>query len=154
MSQTSTAAQPLSVSTILVSSPSQGEATCVSENLPAVPPELRRELVDYYKWVVNLSTFVLTVSLTLSTVLGPPRFRWLLLAGWILLAVCIFFDWMLIKSLLSVAAAAASPQDTWTALHYTMLRGVGPRQKAYGLIQNAAFLLGVLCVVLGYALSL
>jgi len=127
----------------------------MSDDLPVIPADLRKEFTDYYKWIVTLATFVLTVSLSLSSVAkNVAHYKGWLIAGWILLATCIFFNWLLIKSMIGVAAAASSPRETWTKAHYRMLSGVLTRQKVYGNVQNAAFLLGVLCVGLGYALSL
>lgn len=125
------------------------------QDLPEMPAELRRELTDYYKWVVNLATFVLTLSLSLTALLGRPLCgRGWLVAGWLLLAICIFFNWMLIKTMLSLAAAATTPPDARTELYRVMFAGIGVRLRIYGNIQNAAFLLGMGLVAVGFAVSL
>lgn len=115
-----------------------------------IPGDLRRELIEYYKWIVSLATFVLTVSLTLTSAFHPSAMRWWLLAGWVLLGICIFSNWLLIKSMLALAVTGASAPESWTKAHFMMLNGVLTRQKVYGNAQNATFLLGVACLAIGH----
>ncbi len=117
--------------------------------------DLRKELIDYYKWVVSLAIFVLTVSLSLSSLVeGETQHKPWLLAGWFLLAICILANWLLIKTLLAAAVAERVPANEWTALHRLLAAGVTTRQKIYANVQNSAFLIGVLCVGLGFVWSL
>ena len=50
-----------------------------------------QELAGYYKWVVSLALFVLTVSLSLAGIFRDGlKFQWLFIAGWLLLAYALF----------------------------------------------------------------
>lgn len=119
-----------------------------------IPSELRRELIEYYKWIVSLATFVLTVSLSLTAAVQPvAASRWCLLAGWFLLGACIFSNWLIIKSMLSIAVTGVSAPESWSKAHFLMLDGALTRQKVYGNVQNATFLLGVVCLLVGHIAS-
>ena len=65
--------------------------------------EVRKSLVDYCKWIVSLAVLIMIVSTSLIGLIGQGlRYRVLLLVGWGLLVVCIFFDWLLIKRLVTL----------------------------------------------------
>lgn len=116
---------------------------------------LRSELIDYHKWIVSLALFVLTISLSLSSLVESVSGQkgWLV-AGWVLLGICVFANWLLIKSLLSAAVCKTVPEGDLTKLHLTQMGGALKQQQAYGLVQNASFLVGVLLVAVGYIRAL
>lgn len=117
--------------------------------------DLRRDLIDYYKWVVSLALFVLTVSLSLSSLVeSVSGQRGWLIAGWSLLGICVFANWLLIKSLLSAAVCETIPEEELTKHHLRQMNGILKRQQAYALVQNASFLVGVLLVAIGYIRAL
>ena len=90
--------------------------------------DVRRDQIDYRKWIVSLATFVLTVSLGLVGLAGGPLANlWLLVVGWALLGVCIFLNWLLIKRLvgISLVAAKADEDPSFSHLHT-------PRRTARG----------------------
>ena len=116
--------------------------------------ESRKELVEYYKWVVTLATFVLTVSLSVMALFaGSVRFRWLLVLGWVLLGLCVFVNWLLVKALVSLPVVLSVTEQHQTKLHELFLRSLSTRLSLYGTIQNALFLLGTSAVGLGLALN-
>ena len=115
--------------------------------------ELRRELIGYYKWVVSLAVFVLTVSLAAVGVFPSALGRSnLLTVGWVLLAICIAFDWMLIKRLISFGIVSAKPPDALSAADRLMLSSMS-NVKIYANIQNAAFLVGIALVAMAFLLN-
>jgi hypothetical protein len=128
----------------------------VSDDLEAagLPNEIRKELIDYYKWIVNLSIFVLTISLTVSGVFRPHlRYGWLLVIGWMLLGICIFLNWLIVKRLTTAPIVFATDKDQRTHLHQAFINSMRNVQL-YGLWQNWAFLLGVFAIVIGFSLNL
>lgn len=127
----------------------------MTDNAGGMSAGLRKELIDYCKWVVSIAVFVLTVSLSLSSVIpGGVQHKSWLIAGWFLLGLCVLANWLLIKTLLAIAAAETVPVAQWTTAHRLLAAGVTTRQKVHANVQNAAFLLGVLCIGLGFVLSL
>lgn len=115
---------------------------------------VRRDQMDYRKWIVSLATFVLTVSLGLiGLISGPLAHQWLLVLGWSHLGLCIFLNWLLIKRLvgISLVAARAEQDPALTDLLDVLCR---KNVQWYALIQNLAFLIGVSGVGLGFVFNL
>ncbi len=115
--------------------------------------EVRKSLVDYYKWIVSLAVLIMTVFLSLIGLIGQGlRYRVFLLVGWGLLVVCIFFDWLLIKRLVTLPIVMQAPEEEPGRLHNLFASALG-HMKIYGLIQNLAFLSGAGLVACGLALN-
>jgi hypothetical protein len=115
--------------------------------------EVRKSLVDYYKWIVSLAVLITTVSLSLIGLIGQGfRYKVPLLIGWGLLAVCIFFDWLLIKRLVTLPIVMQTVEAKRDWLHNLFVSTLG-QMKTFGLIQNLAFLLGAALVACGLALN-
>lgn len=115
--------------------------------------ENRKELIEYYKWIVNLAIFVLTVSLALSGLFpGGLHHSWLLISGWVFLGFCIFFNWLIIKRLVAIPIVFSSKEQNRNWLHAVFIGSMANLQK-YALVQNWCFLLGTLAIALGYALN-
>lgn len=117
---------------------------------------VRKDQIEYRKWIVSLSTFVLTVSLGLVGILAksnPIQYKWLLVVGWLLLGISIFLNWLIIKNLVSISIAVAGSQlePKLADVLPWLLKG---NMQAYALVQNLAFLLGVLAVALGSIMNL
>ena len=116
--------------------------------------ENRKELIEYYKWIVNLAIFVLTVSLALAGFFpGGLHHSWLLILGWGFLAFCIFFNWLIIKRLVTIPIVFSADEKDRNWLHGIFIASMANLQK-YALLQNWCFLLGTLAIGLGYALNL
>ena len=117
--------------------------------------DVRKQLVDYYKWIVSLATFVLTVSVSLVSLLGKAtlQYRGLLIVGWVLLALCVFLNWMLVKRLVSMTVVAAVPTEAEGARH-SLFKATLRNMQVYGVVQNAAFLLGILFVGVALVLNI
>jgi len=119
-----------------------------------LPDELRKELIDYYKWVVNLATFILTVSISLIGLFARGvEHKCLLVSGWALLALCVFLNWLIIKRLVTIPIVAAVPQQD-EGLYHQIFKATISNLKVYGLIQNWAFLIGTLIVGIAMVLNL
>jgi hypothetical protein len=117
---------------------------------------VRKDQIEYRKWIVSLSTFVLTVSLGLVGILAkssPIQYKWLLVIGWLLLGISIFLNWLIIKNLVAISIAVAGSQlePTLADVLPWLLKG---NIQLYALVQNFAFLLGVLAVALGSIMNL
>jgi len=124
-----------------------------------VPPQLndlevRKQLIDYYKWVVSLATFVLTMSSALVSIFSKNvSYKWLLLSGWTLLGICIFMCWLLIKRLITTGIVLATPETEQSTLH-KLFSATSSNVRRYGAIQNSCFLIGILLVVITFALNI
>jgi len=115
--------------------------------------EVRKSLVDYYKWIVSLAVLITTVSLSLIGLIGQGfRYKVPLLVGWGLLVVCIFFDWLLIKRLVTLPIVMQTVEAERDWLHNLFVSTLR-QMKIFGLIQNLAFLLGAALVACGLALN-
>jgi hypothetical protein len=108
--------------------------------------DVRSQLTEYYKWIVSLATFVLTVSISMVSLFGRGvQHKWLLVVGWILLGLCVFLDWLLVKRLVSIPiVAAVAPEDE--GRRHQVFKATLGNMQVYGFLQNLAFLIGVLCV--------
>jgi hypothetical protein len=114
----------------------------------------RRELIEYYKWVVALATFVLMFSLAaLGLRHAPLRFVGFLRVGWLLLGICIISNILIVKRLVSLAVVRSVAEHERTALHDLLLASLS-NIRVYGLVQNASFFGGVAIVAIGVALNL
>lgn len=115
--------------------------------------EYLRDLAGYYKWVVTLALFVLTVSLSLAG-LFPEGLdqKWLLVIGWLLLGLCVFLNWVLIKRLITLPIVLNTPRNNH-ANHHRLFLATITNTKAYGLIQNLAFLLGSASIGLAFIIN-
>lgn len=112
-----------------------------------------KDLTDYYKWVVSLATFVLTISLSVAGLLsGRMRFEWLLITGWLLLGVCILSNWLLVKRIMVLPIVLATPEAERGSLQ-TIFLATMANMRRYGRIQNLAFLLGIVSVSSALALN-
>jgi hypothetical protein len=115
---------------------------------------VRKDQIEYRKWIVSLATFVLTVSLGLIGLLAKPiQYRWLLFVGWLLLGVCIFLNWLIIKRLVAISLVAAASNEE-PVLGDLLLVVAKVNMQSYALVQNLAFLGGVLAVGFGFILNL
>ncbi len=126
---------------------------------PYIPPalsdrETRSELAAYYKWIVSLAILILTVTVALVGFFPEGvEYEALLIAGWILLAICIFLNWFIIKKLVTVAVVLCVPEEEQGPLHWSLV-GSLRWLSFFGTVQTAAFLLGILCIALGFILNL
>ena len=116
--------------------------------------ELRRELIDYYKWVASLAVFILSTSLALANFLGSPPHKYVLAVGWALLAFSILVNWLLVKSLISGGTVTATPLDEWTLKHFLFAQGWLSRLKAFGVVQQLSFVVGSGLVAAAFILRL
>jgi MFS family permease len=114
---------------------------------------VRKEQIEYRKWIVTLATFVLTVSLGLIGHLAKPfHYKGLLVVGWILLGFCIFFNWLLIKRFVEISLAVPASHDE-PGLGNLLPTLASLNIQFYARAQNLAFLGGVLAVGLGFVLN-
>lgn len=125
--------------------------------------DIRKDLIDYYKWNVSLATFVLTVSLSFlafSSTSNPIVAKAWLYIGWSLLGICILSNWMTVKSLLNlnlmdVTLSSSEPLDEQSkSLIATIANGIYTRSKFYAFIQNTSFLAGITCTIIGLFFNL
>ena len=115
--------------------------------------EIREGLIAYYKWIVNLAVIVLTLSISLVGLIGSQLFqRWLFLIGWILLAMCIFFNWLTIKRLVTFPINEALHENERTWINY-LYEHTLDQVQCYAILQNILFLVGSLLVFLGFIIN-
>ena len=115
--------------------------------------QIRESLINYYKWMVSLAVLIVTVSVTLIGLIGQNiHYRILMLLGWGLLVVCIFFNWILIKCLVTLPIVMGTESSDRNLPQKNFIATFA-QSKIYGIIQSLSFLLGSGLVFLGLALN-
>jgi hypothetical protein len=110
--------------------------------------QTRRDLIEYYKWVVNLASLVLTVTLAVAALGGNFYLECSYRIGAILLGVSIFLNWLLVKTLVTLPIVQTEIESgRGGVLHNLFSHGTGWRMQVYGLIQNWSFLVGLALVI-------
>jgi len=110
-------------------------------------PEIRRELISYYKWAASLSTFVLTITMSFLTLKMKELInnKWALIIAWTSLSTCIFLNWLLVKRLVTIPIVEKT--ENKDKIHKIFINSLG-NIKIYGLFQNIFFLVGILFLII------
>jgi len=114
---------------------------------------IRKELISYYKWIVNLSIFVVTIIVSLISASDNLYFSDMLKWGICLLGVSIFFNWLLIKRLVTLPIVKGTAIENVESIHLIFLKSMF-LAKIYGLFQNWFFILGIALVIISFILGL
>lgn len=114
---------------------------------------IRKELITYYKWIVNLSTFVITITISFVSVSDNLYFSSTLKWGVCLLGVSIFFNWLLIKRLVTFPIVKETAIENIKSIHLIFLKNMF-LAKIYGPLQNGSFILGIVLVITSFILGL
>ena len=116
--------------------------------------DIRKEQIEYKKWVVNLTVIVLTISLSLVGFYpNGLRHKWILIAGWIALALSLFEAFILVKVLVEIPLVLNTPKEQRGHHHHLFLRN--PRRIIhYGQSSHSFFLAGIFLLVLGFLVNL
>ena len=109
----------------------------------------RKELIDYYKWIVNLSIFIITITASVVSASSNLRFSNMLSWGLAFLVISICFNWLLIKRLVSTPIVENTPIKDIKITHLIFTKSTR-LAKIYGLIQNWAFVIGIILVVVSF----
>lgn len=110
----------------------------------------RQELVSYYKWIVNLSIFIVTAIVTIVSSMGDLIFSDMLRIGIFFLLLSIFFNWLIIKRLTTQFIIESEQLETPLSKFFFK----GEHLSAiYGFVQNWAFLIGFVLIVLSFVLG-
>ena len=110
---------------------------------------IRKELISYYKWLVNLSAFIITVVVSLVSVSENLYFSDMLKWGILMLGLSIFFNWLIIKKLVIVPIVGKTPLEDIKSIHLIFIKNIF-LAKIYGLIQNWAFIIGLVLIVISF----
>lgn len=115
---------------------------------------VRKDQIEYRKWIISITMFVLTVSLGIIGVIDDPiNSKWLLILGWAFLGLCILLNWLIIKRLVSISLLTALVEEDPTFKDF--LESMKKTNiQYYAFIQNISFLFGVLFVGVGFILNL
>lgn len=110
-------------------------------------PETIQTLMPYYKWIVNLSILLIGATISFVSASDNLRFSDMLIWGIVFLLLSVFFNWLIIKRLVSETVIESeqikSPLvDFFRGNH--LLLGV------YGLLQNWSFFIGFLLIVISF----
>lgn len=130
--------------------------------LPGIDPEQRKELSDFYKWIVNLAVFVITASVGLATAFSNDlRWVWALTIGWLLLALCIYLNMILVRKLVQLpilekALENATPDEAQNLPYMSKvhLGSYSNNIRVFSRLQSLAFAIGALIVIATFALNL
>ena len=109
---------------------------------------IRKELIEYYKWIASLAIFVLTVTLSVATLGTDFYLERSYRVGAVLLCLCVVCNWLVVKTLVAKPIAeGALRRGTGGVLHRILLGGVNNRIKIYANLQHLAFLAGLAFVI-------
>jgi len=112
--------------------------------------QTKQNLIAYYKWVINLSIFVITASVSLVSAIDSLRLSNMLGWGLFLLLISIFTNWLIVKRLVIYSLVESENIDSkMTRFFLNTL----PNLKLYGLIQNSSFILGLALTILSFILG-
>lgn len=112
-----------------------------------LPTEIRKELISYYKWIVTLAIFILTITISFIALKANDSInnKWAIIASWILLGICIFCNWLLIKRLVTISIIEVSKEKT--EIQKIFIESIN-NLKIYGLLQNICFLGGIVFLLI------
>jgi hypothetical protein len=112
----------------------------------------REEFVGYFKVIVYLACFALTVSVALvGLLLDPGRQRALLLTGWVLLGVCVLLNLLALRRLLTLPADERG-DGPLRSVQWLVPPLSRDEMRKYGCLQSLVFTVGCACI--GVALLL
>lgn len=113
--------------------------------------DLRKELVDYAKWIVNLSSFFLTASLGYAGFFRETlTLRPLFYVGWATLSLCIAMNWLIVKRLLALHIVRNTPTEERNQVHNLSIKSIRNLQL-YGTCQNLFFVFGTVSIFFAIA---
>ena len=110
--------------------------------------ETRKELIEYYKWVVNLSSLILTVTISIVS-LDKKDANGQIILGWCFCLLSIFFNWTIIKKLVTVPIFEKIRLEDMGPWHRLWLAGLS-HLSLYGTIQNTSLLVGFAFLIYGF----
>ncbi len=108
----------------------------------------RKELIEYYKWVVAVTGFFLTFSVSLVKI-GTKARNVYMTIGWCFLFISVFFNWLIIKRLIILPLVKNFPEDEKTWKHRIYEKTFG-NLSLYGSIQSNAILIGAILLLVGF----
>jgi len=111
--------------------------------------ETSKALISYYKWVVSLSIFVVSFSISLVSAVDSLKFSSMLKWGIALLFISIFFNWLTVKRLVSYLVIGE--EESSGKLVQSFMRTM-QNLKLYGLLQNWFFIIGLILIFLSFLL--
>lgn len=115
--------------------------------------DVRNTFESYFKWIINLSFFILTISVSAVGLFNRLiYYSWLILIGWVMLGITIFLNWLSVKRLVSypfIEKAIENKNDLKAKIMWDTM----PNIQIYSAIQNHLFLWGTFIIFLGFVLS-
>lgn len=122
-----------------------------SEETSHFDNDLRKDLIDYAKWIVNLASFFLTASLGYAGFFRETlTLRPLFYFGWAALSLCIAMNWLIVKRLVTLPIVLNTSVDERTLIHDVFVKSMR-NLRVYGALQNLFFVIGAVLVVLSVA---
>jgi len=112
--------------------------------------ETKQNLIAYYKWVINLSIFIMTASISLISIIDGLKFSNMLKWGFFLLLISTFMNWLIVKKL--IIYSLIESENIKNRMTRFFLKTL-PNLKIYGFIQNLSFLLGLFLIILSFVLG-
>lgn len=109
--------------------------------------ETTQTLISYYKWAVNLSVVLIGATISFVSTSDNLRFSNVLVWGIFFLLLSVFFNWLIIKRLVSeIAIESEQVKSPLVSFFHSNRWLLG----AYGLLQNWSFLIGFILIVLSF----
>ena len=118
----------------------------IKKNINIMSTGIRKELISYYKWATNLSTFILTITMSFVALKteGLINNKWAIIISWLFLSACVFFNWVLVKKLITIPIIEETEKKN--KIHELFINSLN-NLKIYGLLQNVFFLVGILFLI-------
>ena len=119
----------------------------IKKNINIISSETRKELISYYKWAASLSTFILTITMSFIALKTEDLInnKWAIIISWIFLSACIFFNWLLVKKLVTIPIIEETEKKN--KIYQLFINSLN-NLKIYGLLQNIFFLVGILFLII------
>lgn len=115
--------------------------------------DTRKELISYYKWVVSLLIFIITITISVVSTSSNLYFSNILKWGLVLSGLSIFLNWILIKKLIIFNIVKKTKIKDFENIHSFFLKNM-ISAKIYGFCQNLFFLLGVILIIISFIFEL
>lgn len=107
--------------------------------------ETRKELISYYKWIISLEFIIIAASISLVSAIESVKITNWGKYGIGVLLLSVLFNWFLVKRLVVLPIASATPPERQTIVH-RLFAGADGNIKIYAALQNLALLLGTVLI--------
>lgn len=114
---------------------------------------IRKELISYYKWIVSLLIFIITITISVVSASNNLYFSNMLKFGLVLSGISIFLNWLLIKRLIVFNIVEKTKTEDIKNIHLIFFKSMF-LAKMYSFFQNLFFILGIILIIASFIFEL